>query len=501
MLSWSLCALALAKEPLPAVVDELDRIEVTASVNDQFEVEALGDAGVGVIQHAPGDDGWSVRWYDRALHEQWSKPLEVAPRADLQDSYAGEDAVWLAFAEPGGGGLKLLRVDPETGPATVLTIPTSRTVRYLRDLVVVGREAWALGLEGAPVAAAGRRGAVLHIDLQRLAVTPVDLSEQLGGEKGTFQRLRAVGSDRVELGFSTTRKGVRTVHVADLQGDHVVAHASLNASAESHNLLNAQLTRLADGRQMVLGTYDDDRRGTMATGLYVALGSDGTMGRPVYHAFSSFTHFFDYLSEGQRKRITARSERAEEKGEDLDTSYFLDLHDAIERADDVLFAAEAFTPVYTAVTTTTTSVVNGQTVRTTTTRMVFIGWRYTHAMVASFGRDGSLRWDASLPFDADLTREIRERLVLRPTDAGVDLMWPLGRKVAVAHVVHDEVDAPQAPTGVLTTSEESETVRSARQTGAAAWFGDEFLLYGLEKIQGDGQRVVFALTRVRAKDG
>lgn len=485
MLAMAPCLFALAFASGPA------RVEVAVTMSDDFTVIPLGDQGVGVVKHSPEKDGWSIRWYDRDLRLKWSTRLDLAPQAVFQAGYAADDAWWLAFFEPATHNQVLVRAEPRTGPSVAFASPNA-ALKFATDLVVTGQEVWEIGRsEGHPVA--------LHLDLHTAVIHPISLAAN-SQKSTTLDSLRVADSGQVELVYSTTNDDARTLHVADLHADQVVSELSLSGEAEARNLLTVQRTRLADGGEVLVGTYADGPDGFEASGVYVAFAAEGQVSRPTYHPFVSFAHFFDHLSPPEKSRTAARIERAAIRGTQLTTRYELGLHDAIERPGEVLVTGDAFYPVFTSEFTAAPTSAAGRIAGGDAWRNTFRGWSYTHGLVVCFGRDGSLRWDAAVPLTRDLTVVLQDHLKARSSATGVEILWPGVDGGTIARVGDHQLEVPGGAPIAPPTSAGSERLRATLYANAAAWYDDAFLLWGFELPPGEEEHTL-VLRRVQARHG
>jgi hypothetical protein len=436
---------------------------------------------------------WTLARYDAAFQPVWSVEEELDGRAFLQDQVATDDALVLLLHQRRGA--LILRVDLETGAVRRVPLNLPRKTIAVDHLVVDGDRAWLQGLRGGAGAVFGGRGVVLSVDLATGAAAPMKVAEAAGEKKVYLQRLGPgpTGADLVAVSIKRRRP---TLHLVEL-GATSAELAMRLAPAEGHALLSAQRVQAGD-QTLVLGTYSRNEKALAAQGLYVAGFEGGAERFRVTHSFTSFDHFFDYLPDRRQGKVERKAARAEGKGRDLSLGYLLNVHDLIDQGDQFLVVAEAYYPVYTTRTeTTTTTDAQGNTVTRTTTTQVFQGWRTTHCLVAAFDRQGQRRWDASFPMGDFLAPTVRDNVAVRVDGERVEMLYVRRGDLVTQVATADGLELQKAEVSPAAQA------RKSWVQDAAWWYDDRFVMWGLEKVKGEGlgRRWVFALSAVSPDDG
>lgn len=487
---WVLSAFVAGAEPL----EQIQRYEVQVSGYDRWDVLPLGADGLVLVGQDERGAAFGVRKLDASFHDVWSGEYTPEKRDRLVDTAANAREVWLAFLRPGATEFTVVGFDRATGARTVIPCAAPKRLVEIEGLTVDDAgHAWVLAVFDAR-----RRGDLLAIDLDAKRVTPLDVAGQIGVDKGWFQAL-TTGPDRDDRSVTVLSTDARenTLWLVPFGTEGVGRALTLQGGA--NNLLTATRLPAPDGqRGLVIGTYASGGTDRMAQGMFLG-GYEGDRGTwTKTHSFTTFDHFFDYLSEKRQERIRRAMERKAEGGGELELNYQLLLHGPLVLDDRVVVVAEAYYPQYHTYTTTQTSTVNGVTTTKTTTYVIFDGWRYTHATVAAFDLDGDRLWDASLPIGDVLLPQIRPVADVVPAADHLTVMYATGGKVYSVRADAAGV-AGERGEQAIEAPEEDEVVKRGWGSYSQWWHDDVFLVWGFERVKGDeGRRTVFSFSAMRA---
>ena len=260
----------------------------------------------------------------------------------------------------------------------------------------------------------------------------------------------------------------------------------------SHSLLNTQRVK-TDSAELLVGTWATGPSSIGAQGLYVSkLADDGSEAWRRTISFTDLDAFFDYLPKRKQDRVERRVERKKQRGSDLRLPYRLNLHDVVQLEDRFLVVGEAFYPEYDTRTRTVTYTENGVTRTRVETYTVFVGYRYTHALVVALDADGQRLWDASFAIGNILSYDIRDRVQVDADGDRVTMVY------AWAGGIFSKVATPE---GVLSEKQGQAAqaigggrVKRTWATHTEHWYDDHFLVWSYDKVVGGegGRRKVFA---------
>ncbi|QHL87339.1 hypothetical protein GU926_07790 [Nibribacter ruber] len=243
---------------------------------------------------------------------------------------------------------------------------------------------------------------------------------------------------------------------------------------------NIQDGRLAPGdtlSKLVLGTFGY-RETTFARGVY----SSDLAGNLKFYDFSKFDRFFDHLSLRQQRRMKAKFARREKQGKPLVLRYRLLLHPVLPHPQGYALVGEVYYPQY-----RQNSYYNNFDPRYNTSntypRRNYDGFRFTHAIVCVFDKQGNLLWDNNYKLEGKTYAD------LAPTvEAGVA---PDGQ-VALLYPDEDELKFKRLVQGVSMTNNEEFEVRiqetdekrlDSNSEGVVHWYGGNFIAFGFQRIR------------------
>lgn len=192
--------------------------------------------------------------------------------------------------------------------------------------------------------------------------------------------------------------------------------------------------------------------------------------------------YFSYLSEKSQEKVEKKKARKEARGEEMKISQMIFPHEIIKVSDGYFLLCEAFYPTYR--TETITTYTGGESA--TTTKVVFDGYQYTHAILVKFNKNGEMIWDrcftmwlAQTPF------KLKEfvAVVGDPEKSGVINMVfsDFGRVVSKSVDMNGEIVAQQE-SGKIGGESESDEVKSSVST-LSYWYGNYFITSGSQTIK------------------
>lgn len=166
----------------------------------------------------------------------------------------------------------------------------------------------------------------------------------------------------------------------------LIQNKTLNAS-ENQSLLFGQIISIPDGSQLVAGTYGN-RNSDFSKGLFITrLEKDSEFTN--YYPFTELQNFFSYLKSQRAARLKERINRKTVKGKKIRLQYRFLVNEFIPNKNEFLLLGEAFYPVYKAM---DRNYMGGG---LAPGGAVFDGYKYTHAVIIGFDKNGELRWDNS----------------------------------------------------------------------------------------------------------
>lgn len=241
------------------------------------------------------------------------------------------------------------------------------------------------------------------------------------------------------------------------------------------------VSNTGDDRYIYTGTYSSTKANAShaSEGLFFCEVNEGKVNFANYYNFLDLKNFLSYLPDRKQEKIEKKKARKKKRGEEMKLNYLIAAHEVMVVDDGYLFLGEAYYPTYR--TETTTTYVNGK--PTTTTRSVFDGYQYTHAVLAKFSRKGDLVWDQSFemwpyykPFYA------KKFISASISNEGIDMVFASYNRIISKSVGFDGAVLADSRSNELELSYEGDKARYTF-TNLDYWYDNYFIAHGTQTIK------------------
>ncbi len=250
-----------------------------------------------------------------------------------------------------------------------------------------------------------------------------------------------------------------------------------------HNIVAISASKLSEDVYAFTGTYSS-KSTSMAEGLFFCQADGENIDFIEFHNFLDLENFLTYLPQKRKDKLEKKKIRKEEKGKELKISYQIAAHEVIKIDDGFLFLGEAYYPTYRTETTTSRRMINGVSQTVTSSRQVFDGYQYTHAILGRFSDEGDLLWDETFElWSARKPYHVKRFISIQEQN-------PNSIKLAFAsrnRIYTREIDF----TGAVIQDDESDPIELTYEgdkmrrsySDIDYWYGHYFLAYGRQKIK------------------
>ena len=452
-----------------------DRVELPADEARQAVVVPVGEHGVVLVRRESGAPRDLVfTGYRADLSMLWEAAYRLPRAQQVLQTATDPTTAWLLLGR--GRDEELLGCRWEDGAVWTTPLPDLRRP--------TPEEMVADGTGGLWVRARrGRRSMLLWVDPGgRSTLLPLPRDK-------TAVDLSSRGDGRVQVALTDRRERQGApLTVLELQDGAIRSEYLVQPDPDVSLTSGRVLER--DGRALAVGTWEPTGPGSGAAGLWTALIQEGAQSTFLRLPFDRLEHPVAFLGDRRQERQRARLQRRQERGARPALRWDLQLHDPVPTSDGWIQVAEAYLPEFQdqQQTLTMPDGRGGTTTQVKTVR-VFVGWRFTHALVVGFDDQGRHRWDHAVRLGT-VTPRIEEQLRVVAGDGTVDLVYPRGTRLFRSRRV-DGVFQEETPFRSLA---DDGRVKRALQLEATWWHDDTFLVYGQERLHedmGDGRRVFF----------
>ncbi len=267
-----------------------------------------------------------------------------------------------------------------------------------------------------------------------------------------------------------------------------------------NNLVDGASTMFLNGYQYIAGTFSKNTS-EYSRGLYLSKFVNGRQQFLRYHDYAELNKFFDYMGEKRVARIKERIARKRLKGKKATFNYKLLVHDMIQRGEEYILIAEAYYPRY-----STYSNQLGYAPRMGYQRMNpnFMGYKYTHAVVVAFDRNGNIIWDNSFEIDDVESFALEDVVVVSNYGDKIVLMYMEENTIRSKVIKGDEILEGKSISPVRLAYDSDEVRnRDPEIEGLKWWYGRTMYAFGEQRIRnedGVGGRVyrrVFYINKIQ----
>lgn len=267
----------------------------------------------------------------------------------------------------------------------------------------------------------------------------------------------------------------------------------------SRTIVNVTASSIGGDRYIFTGTYSSSHSNS-SEGLFFCEAQKGEINYIKYYNYLDLKKFLSYLPEKKQERIEKKKEKTKKQGGELKLNCLIASHDVIPVADGYIFLGEAYYPTYRTETYTTVSA-NGTT--TTTTRRVFDGYQYTHAVLAKFSKEGELMWDQSFEMWPDYKPYSVRTFISFPSKpvSSIDMVFA-NRNLIISKSVDFDGEGMSFSAREIPTDNQGDRTKYSF-SNMDYWYDNYFVAYGIQVIKnkneeaGKRRRKVFFIAKIK----
>lgn len=254
------------------------------------------------------------------------------------------------------------------------------------------------------------------------------------------------------------------------------------------NPLTGTLIPLDEGGFLFMGTYNEDHRhqlgrNTVANGVFISRLRNKNVDMLKFHPFINFKN----ARFAQNMQSLKRVERKKSKGEKVDFSFNLLVHDEVLRLDSsYVILAESYYPEYRYISYYNAygSIYNEQ---------VFDGYRFNNSIVAAFDPKGNLLWDNTFAIKDILSYELKENVLVHFDGETQVLLYYVDGDIISKIIKGSSIVAEDERTAVPTVNDDERVVYESYGK-IQHWYDSYFLLSGYQivsDVNGKRRKVFF----------
>lgn len=464
-------------------LEQPNRIEFDINPSDQdFIIVPAEDRGLVIFKETAerGDKGflWEFNHVDTLLEKRWSKNL-LLPYGSF---YMGHDYslgnVYILLGTVSGrsfSDFSLLGLNLQSGDTIMRTVDIGFPVN-LNEFEVVGDMAIFGGY-------ANYRPVVLLYNFKTRKKTV------LPGFYNNKSQLLDIKTNDEYNNFSVLmtdkfRAKNQTITIKTFDGDGKLIQKNILDPGEDKNLIYGQTASLVDGTQYLSGTYAI-RKSSYSKGVYVAKFKDNEQRYLNYYLYSELENFFSYMSAKRQTRVKERIKRRKIKGKKVRLNYRLLVHDVVQMGENNILIGEAYYPKYVLSTYYPLNLQYGN----DRYGSGIEGYKYTHAVLIAFDKDGKVIWDNSFEINDILSLDLKQYVHVAGDDDRIVLLYMYEGEIRSKLIEGNEVIEGKTYNPIKLQFQD-DIVESEQEdvSGLEEWYENSFFAYGVQRILKEGDR-------------
>ncbi len=485
-------------------VEQVNRIELPLlpGESNYFKVVGLKEKGLVLYRTLAGPDNnyIELQKFDSTFKEQWKGFITIDKSLLFFKAKTKERFLVFLFRNRNSSNYQAVTVDESKGGYTIYDI-TNAIPFNPTEFEVSGNSIIIAGyLNLRPI--------VIHYHLitKKTKLLPGYFNEQ--GELTQLKTYPDGGFDVIVRARNNEKRKSLWLRSYDAEGNPIAT--TTLAPDRNKNFIHGKSTRLADGRQVLAGTYG--RYSEYSQGLFFAIVDSG--GKPTinYYPYSDLHHFFGFMKAKREARIKQRIEKRKAKGQRIKFSYKFILHDLMANGNDFILTAESYFPRYTYPTYGSRNsyiptlggnpyLTNNQGYRGD---YVFDGFQYTHAIIVGFDRKAHLVWDNSFEINDIKNMQLEQFVKVQPHQNATTLFYMFENTIRSKIIQDSTVLEPKKSTQIKVTNPQEEGFKKDGEANTLEyWYNDYLIASGVQKLRKSKQgrytpeRRVFYLNKVK----
>ncbi|TAE61048.1 MAG: hypothetical protein EAZ89_00935 [Bacteroidetes bacterium] len=321
-----------------------------------------------------------------------------------------------------------------------------------------------------------------------------------------FHVLEETGEAFVFAGIESSTPTYDT-YVLRISAEGEIAEIYSLSQMLGKQLNKSSVSYLGEGHYAFAGTYYTQSKVT-SEGLFFATVKNGQIEHKVTRAFGEIKDFTEYMPSSKKEKIEKKMEKRESKGEEYEISYSAVPHDMVSLSDGYLLLMEAFYPTFRQEQYMSTSTINGVSATRPTTRNVFDGFQYTHAVLMKFDLNGQFAWEHTFrmwPFykPSYVRRFISMRgFMTEQGEKSIRMVFSSYDKI-ISYTVDDQGQSVgKRLESSIETGFPGDYKMTLPYSSLNYWYDNYFIAYGSQRIKNKGdeevskKRSVFFITKI-----
>ena len=456
---------------------ELD-VKGDAGYVSNFEVISLKEKGLINIYSTRGEERGSTKWVfqkmDVNLNKGASEEVTISRKFFFFSSYVTKTHFHAIYrgVKNGYRDYKVMSLELSSMKMKIVEgeLPTKKLI--FDKMVILG--------DYAVIDTKAKKETFLTLinwSTGKTKIIPIKV-EGANGKRIYFQNFQVL-EDQSELFAFITARAEKKTDTYVLRIDKKGNKKDFFCMTEKYDqvISDISVSKVDKNEFIYTGTYSE-KSSASSNGLFIGKSIGSSVKFIESYNFLQLNNFLSYLPARKQNRVEKKKKRKAKRGKELKFNYLIACHDIIKKGDKYILLGEAYYPTYR---TETRTDANGN----VTTRTVFDGYRYTHAVVAGFDSEGGLVWDNTFkmfpsykPFHVKKFISISEA-----NDREVQMVFSAGTTIhskTIDNFNGKTINEKQSE--MISTGDDEDKLRAATAE-TDYWYERNFITYGYQKVK------------------
>jgi len=306
------------------------------------------------------------------------------------------------------------------------------------------------------------------------------------------------------------RNGKYTNRIKSFTYDGLLIMENIINPGENLNLIDGTTTNFGNGVQYMAGTYST-KASLYSRGIYLSKFTNGQQRFIRSYNYGELSNFFSFKGERASKRIQKRTSRKKSRGREPKFSYRLYIHEIVAKGDLNMLIAEAYYARYSSGSTYSSSGYgnsmgygNGVGYNPYGAPQMFLGYKFTHAIIVAFDSKGDVVWDNSFKTNDITSYNLEESVAVNVQGDKAVIMYLDDGELKSKVVQQDSVLEGKTYNPVrLMYPDDKEMNRDAEIGGVRNWYDNYLYSFGIQKLKNktymrkERRRRVFYLNKIQ----
>lgn len=437
------------------------------SENDEFNVISFKEKGIVVLNTKANNYGRDLKIefikYDTQLNKVWNNSFTPGFLYRLVKYFDNDDYLYCLFREEDKENLFILRLDIKTGDFVVsesklLTAMDIDQFSVLKSKALIG----------------GRYNDRPVVEMINLYAKTAKVLPEIHSNNVKLNNIEVNEEESlVYVLLKNSRNCKLFLKAYDYEGK-IVGEKTLG---EKNKLpLNGRLIKIPNGDYVLAGNYADNCS-DYSVGFYTH--SLSRKEDTKYYDFVDLKNFLSYMPEKRQNRVQTKIDKKNLKGKDFKLRQRLLIQDPTESPEGMTILAEVFYPEYKTYVSNYNSI--GRNYRWGASNYyTYNNFRYTHALILNFDKDGNLIWDNSINLKDLESRTLDHKVQFSVVGDKYILAYPDEGIIKTAVLQKNSETIEDKP---LELQDENEKVVDTHQSELSAWYGHTFIAYGIQSLR------------------